>query len=102
MKRLVTAQNPENGLMCYGSLNGSTCTENYDANGNLLSRTDARSVTTSYTYDAVNRMQTKSYSDGMTPGVTMSYDGSGSGACPVTSLSYNLGRVTGVATAALG
>jgi RHS repeat-associated protein len=102
MKRLVTATNPENGQICYGTLSGTTCTENYDSNGNLLSRADNAGVTTSYTYDKLNRMFTKSYSDGATPPVTFAYDGTGSGVCATSSYSYNIGRLTSVSTQALG
>lgn len=35
-----------------------------------------------YTYDALNRLQTKAYSDGVTAPVTMTYDGAGAGTCP--------------------
>ena len=37
------------------------------------SRTDARSITTTYAYDALNRLTSKTYSDG-TPTATFSYD----------------------------
>jgi RHS repeat-associated protein len=102
MKRQVTATNPENGRICYGTLSGTTCTENYDNNGNLLSRVDSAGVATSYSYDKLNRMFTKSYSDGTTPPVTFAYDGTGSGACATSSSSYNIGRPTSVSTQALG
>ncbi|MGH9655852.1 MAG: RHS repeat domain-containing protein [Bryobacteraceae bacterium] len=39
----------------------------------MTSRTDARGVTTTYAYDALNRLTGKSYSDG-TPTVTYAYD----------------------------
>ena len=45
----------------------------YDAAGNLLTRTDARGVTTTYTYDALSRNRTVNYSD-TTPDVTRYYD----------------------------
>jgi RHS repeat-associated protein len=51
-KRLVSATNPENG----------TCLFEYDNNSNLKARTDARSVKTSYTYDALNRLVQRTYS----------------------------------------
>ena len=102
MKRLVTATNPETNTICYGTYSGSTCTANYDGNGNLLSRVDAKGVTTSYTYDGLNRLQTKSYSDGTTATVTLSYDdGTGAGSCPGAVTQHNLGRLTGVRTAAV-
>ena len=61
LSRLLTAQNTETGTVCYGtySTNGagqSVCSNGYDLNGNLQSKTDARSKTTSFSYDALNRM----------------------------------------------
>ncbi|MBZ5554968.1 MAG: hypothetical protein LAO21_19810, partial [Acidobacteriia bacterium] len=47
LKRLTTATNPESGTVNYTS---------YDGNGNLLSKTDARGIITSYQYDALNRL----------------------------------------------
>jgi RHS repeat-associated protein len=76
-KRLLSATNPESGLVCYGTLSGGQCqTNGYDANGNLLYRTDARGLLTSYTYDALNRVISKSYNDSnpQTPAVNYVYD----------------------------
>ena len=66
LSRLIQAFNPESGWTCYGTTggaaaNGSNCTEGYDGNGNLMNKTDARAITTSYTYDSLNRILTKSY-----------------------------------------
>ncbi len=102
LKRLITAINPESGTTCYGSLSGSTCTENYDNNGNLLSKVDGASVTTNYTYDSMNRLTGKSYTGGVTPTppVTLTYNGAGS--CPNGGTAYNLRRLTSVSTTASG
>jgi RHS repeat-associated protein len=51
----------------------------------LLSRTDARGITTSYSYDPLNRIKIKTYFDG-TPGITYGYDAG----------QYALGRLTSV------
>jgi RHS repeat-associated protein len=48
-------------------------------------RTDARGITTTYTYDGLNRMTGKSYSDG-TGSVTYTYDQGGTGAYALTRL----------------
>ena len=65
LSRLKTAANPESGTISYG----------YDSNGNLTSKSDARSITTSYTYDTLNRVQTRTYNDyPQTPTVTYYYD----------------------------
>jgi YD repeat-containing protein len=51
--RLKSVQ-PESGTTAYA----------YDAVGNLLTRTDARRVETSYSYDTLNRVLQKTYTDG--------------------------------------
>ena len=45
----------------------------YDNNGNLTSKTDARSITTTYAYDNLNRVKTRNYTDS-TPAVSYFYD----------------------------
>src|SRR6185295_4926296 len=77
LKRLLSATNPESGNVCYGTRVSGVCQANgYDDDGNLLYRTDARGVQTNYTYDAINRMLTTSYTNdpNSTPTVTYSYD----------------------------
>src|SRR6202012_3975227 len=54
--RLITSVNPETGTICYGVWSGSSCVNGYDSNGNLSAKTDARGTTTSYQYDALNRL----------------------------------------------
>jgi len=63
LSRLLTASNPESGAISY----------TYDANGNLSTKTGPKqnqtgtaTVTTTYQYDALNRLIQKSYSDGTT------------------------------------
>ena len=71
LRRLVTAVNPESGSTSY----------TYDPNGNVASRTEsepnqtnsANTVTTSYVYDALNRLTAKQYSDS-TDNVDYNYD----------------------------
>ena len=57
--RLLTATNPETGTVCYGTWTNSACSNGYDANGNLIAKTDARNVTMTYTYDVLNRLLSK-------------------------------------------
>lgn len=61
LSRLLTSANPETGTLCYGLWSGSNCINGYDANGNLLAKTDARGITTRYSYDALNRLLAKTY-----------------------------------------
>ncbi|HKU27522.1 MAG TPA: RHS repeat domain-containing protein, partial [Candidatus Sulfotelmatobacter sp.] len=44
-----------------------------DLNGNLITKTDARGIQTTMKYDVLNRLTSKSYSDG-TPTATFYYD----------------------------
>ena len=63
LSRLQSAANSET----------ETVTYTYDANSNTQSKKDARGITASYTYDILNRLLTKSYSDGTFPSC-YSYD----------------------------
>jgi RHS repeat-associated protein len=56
---------------------GHQTTYAYDPAGNLTSMVDAQSQTTSYSYDAANELTAIHYSDGTTPGVTLTYDADG-------------------------
>ncbi len=51
LSRLLSATNPESGLIQYV----------YDNNGNLTQKTDARNVVANYVYDAMNRVTQRSY-----------------------------------------
>jgi RHS repeat-associated protein len=81
LKRLLSATNPESGTVSYTS---------YDANGNLLSKTDARAITTNYMYDALNRLTNRSYQNdpSSTAAVSYTYD--------ATGVSNSKGRLTQV------
>ena len=84
LSRLTAATNPENGTVQYSS---------YDGNGNLKSKI-ANGITTSSTYDPLNRLTQKSYNDGKTPTVNYTYDA-------YTGDPNPIGRLTEVATLAL-
>lgn len=75
LNHLLSATNPETGTILYG----------YDPNGNLISKVDARNITTAFTYDNLNRLTLKAYSDG-TPGVVNTYD--------TPNVPYSVGRLT--------
>jgi RHS repeat-associated protein len=96
LSRLTSANNPESGQICYGTVSGGACqTNGYDANGNLVTKTDARGITMSFSYDALNRLTGKTYSDG-TPAATFNYDQPS--ALGVT-LSNTIGRKSSQSTA---
>ncbi|MGH9958380.1 MAG: hypothetical protein ACREBC_14810, partial [Pyrinomonadaceae bacterium] len=71
LKRLTSATNPESGTISY----------QYDNNGNLTQKTDARSIITTCGYDALNRNTTVDYSDttGINPDITRVYDSATNG-----------------------
>lgn len=60
-----------------GYAGGWTAAFTYDNNGNTLTRTDARNITATYTYDQLNRLTTLRYTNDPqnTPGVDTYYDG---------------------------
>jgi RHS repeat-associated protein len=69
LSRLNCSSNPENSSVQCPTTASSTHTAGtlgyvYDANGNVTSKTDARQISVGYTYDALDRMITKSASDG--------------------------------------
>jgi RHS repeat-associated protein len=66
LRRLRSASNPESGLIQY----------DYYNNGDLKTRLDARNITTTYLYDTLNRITSKSYSaNGSTGPSAYCYDG---------------------------
>jgi RHS repeat-associated protein len=83
LKRLIRARNPEQstfpGLNLSDPLTGNSAWSigyQYDANGNLTQRTDARGVVSTYVYDALNRNTTTNYSNtSINPDVSSFYDG---------------------------
>ena len=83
LKRLTSAANPESGTVSY----------TYDNNGNLLTRADARSITTTIAYDVLNRPTSKSYNDSpQTPPVNYFYD---SQTLPSGAPTFDRGSSTG-------
>lgn len=84
LSRLKSATNPESGTISYS----------YDPNGNLLTKTDARNITTTFVYDSLNRVTSRNYSDGVTPAVNYYYDGTGLESVP----SNSKGKLTRVAS----
>ena len=88
LKRLIRSRNPEQStnttLNLTDSITGNSAWSlgyQYDANGNLTQKTDARGVVSTYAYDAFNRNTTIDYSDttSISPDVTRFYDGATNG-----------------------
>jgi RHS repeat-associated protein len=101
LSELLSATNPESGTASY----------TYDLNGNMLTKiaplpnqTGTATITTSFSYDALNRVTQKSYSDGITPTVKYAYDGVAPTGCTVPTLTIHngVGRRTGMCDAAGG
>jgi RHS repeat-associated protein len=97
LSRLGSATNPETATITYG----------HDANGNIVAKTapapnqpGSAAVTTTYSYDALNRTIQKSYSDG-TPTVTYGYDGVSPSGCtlPPSTAHNGVGQLTGMCDA---
>lgn len=79
LSRLLTAKNPETGTITYG----------YNADSFLTTKTENRGIAITYTPDALNRVTSKSYSDGE-PTISYTYDAYTSGT------NYGVGRRTGM------
>ena len=100
LSHLTNASNPESGNIVYA----------YDADGNVVTKTaplpnqtGASTVTTTYSYDTLNRLTKKSYADGgtsdpYTPPVQFAYDGAALAGCtiapPGETDTYPIGRRT--------
>ncbi len=80
LSRLLIANNPESGAICYGQWQNGQCVNGYDANGNLITKTSplsnqtsGASLQTTFYYDELNRLTAKCFSDG-TPCESLYYD----------------------------
>jgi RHS repeat-associated protein len=67
MGELLTSNTPEAGLVSY----------TYTVWGKVATRTDARGVVTTYSYDSLNRLTQVAYNDGKTATVGLTYDQGG-------------------------
>ncbi|MGH9905856.1 MAG: HNH endonuclease [Pyrinomonadaceae bacterium] len=88
LKRLIRARNPEQNINASLNLTDPvtgnsqwTFAYQYDSNGNLTLKTDARGVASTYVYDPLNRNTTVDYSDstGVNPDITRVYDSATNG-----------------------
>ncbi len=83
LSRLRSTSNPESGSASYAYLDS----------GDLQTRTDARNIVTTFAYDPLHRIVSKTYSDNpTTPNVTYSYYLAGS------SVSPNVGRLKSISS----
>jgi RHS repeat-associated protein len=91
--RLSSASNPE---VCNGAGTPIPVTYQYGPNGNLTQKTDARGITTTFSYDALNRVTLRDYSD-TTPDVSYAYDTAtnGQGRLSAVSSSVSVTSYTG-------
>jgi len=95
LSQLTSATNPETGPASGSGIINYT----YDNDGNVLTKTDGRGVTITYSYDPLHRLTRKSFSDS-TPTVTYAYDGTAPTACSTTlSNSLPIGRRTAMCDA---
>jgi RHS repeat-associated protein len=83
LARLTSATNPESGTITY----------QYDLDNNLVSKvapkpgqTGTATVTTNYSYDALNRLTAKSYVNLSTPKASYFYDGATASGCTFSSI----------------
>jgi RHS repeat-associated protein len=75
---------------CVPETNNQCTTFTYTDFGAIATKVDPRGITTTYTYDSFNRLQTIAYSDG-TPTVTYTYGPAGAG-------NYAAGRLTNLSS----
>jgi RHS repeat-associated protein len=101
LSRLQCSSNPESATAACPAFGAAafpagTLSYIYNPDGIVVKKTDARSISTSYTYDALHRELTRTYSDG-TPTVTTAYDQS---SCLGLPACQNIGRRTSMTDAA--
>ena len=96
LSRLTSSTNPETGTIHYSySLpTGGFCAGDVNL---PCSKTDARGVVTSYSYDALSRLTRKTYSDGTHP-VAFGYDGTDESGNPVTDPTNAIGRLSRISS----
>ncbi|MEW6126587.1 MAG: RHS repeat-associated core domain-containing protein [Acidobacteriota bacterium] len=99
LKRLRRAKNPEtdvnSGLNLFDLVTGNSSWSagySYDNDSNLTGKVDPRGITTTYSYDSLNRVVSRSYTSDpqFTPTVTYTYDD--------VNVAYAKGRLTRVSS----
>ena len=95
LSQLIASSNPETGIICYGTVAGGSaqsltnCTQGYDLNGNLVTKTDARGVVTTFGHDTVYRLISKTFTNAPAGSLASCYQYGVSG----TSTAYGIGRL---------
>jgi RHS repeat-associated protein len=92
LSRNTSSTTPENGTVTnyFTTAAGGLCSGSLSL---ICRRTDNRGITTTHTYDALNRITSSSYSDGTTATVTYSYDQT---SYDGLTISDGKGRLTGM------
>jgi len=90
LSRLLTANNPEVGAINYKYDSDTNCASPNSFPGLLVSKTDARSISVCWKFDALNRETVRNYSNG-DPTITTTYDESN---CLGISACQNIGQRT--------
>jgi RHS repeat-associated protein len=100
LSRLTQSSTPEQGTtsLAYRTAGGAACSGNPSA---VCQKTDARNITTTYAYDALNRVTSKSYSDG-TATANFVYDVALGWTNPVMSQTNLVGRLSEASTGSCG
>lgn len=92
LSRVLSSSIPESGTTTFVYTNGGALCSGIPEN--RCSQTDARGITTTFTYDALNRITLKSYSDGTTPSVSYHYDETSDWGLPLTNTKGRLTHVS--------
>ncbi len=100
LSRLASETNPESGITSYyyttsgGALCSGATTQLCRRTAPAPNQTGSATVTTTYSWDALNRLTQKSYSDGTTPTAAYLYDVSSTNGVPISNPLGRLVRAT--------
>jgi RHS repeat-associated protein len=94
LSRLVCASNAENSsspcpVTASSTYIPGTTGYSYDMNSNITLKTNPRGISSTFSYDSLNRLLSKTYSDGTTPTSVFGYDGGDNNGNPLAQPSLN-------------
>jgi YD repeat-containing protein len=95
LSRLLTATNPESGMVTYKYDSDPNCTSPNSFVGDLVSKVDGHGIRTCMQYDQLHRLTQKNYSDG-TPTANIAYDQTSAYGVTLTN---TIGRMSSETTA---